>query len=166
MIQDGLSLTDWYYLSATDKTDADYGPRAVRDTQETVEVMLLHRVDGHVYLLPWVGDPKHGVDCGAEVPVDQVPDSAVAKLAIQSCARLPLSICSVDRIEQLIEALEAMDSPLVGSWQESPWLQGQLALFLEDGDGKLTAQLNLGEEGGLWMVSYARATGLTVRLSK
>lgn len=166
MIQDGQSLTDWYFLSATDKTDADYGPRAVRDTQETVEVMLLQRNDGHIHLLPWIGDPRHGVEFGAEVPVGQVPDGAVAKLAIQSSARLPLSICSMDRIGQLIEVLEAMDSPYVGSWQESPWLQGQLALFLEDEDGKLTAQLNLGEEGGLWTVSYGRATGLTVRSSK
>ena len=166
MIQDGQSLTDWYFLSATDKTDADSGPRAVRDTQETVEVMLLRRIDGRIYLLPWIGDPKHGVEFGAEVPVDQVPESGVAKLAIQSSARLPLSICSMDRIGQLIEALEEMDSSFVGSWQESPWLQGQLALFLEDGGGRLTAQLNLGEDGGLWMVSYARVTGLTVCLSK
>lgn len=166
MIRDGLSLTDWYFLSATDKTDADYGPRAVRDTQETVEVMLLQRIDGHIYLLPWIGDSRHGVEFGAEVPVDQVPDSAVAKLAIQSSVRLPLSICSVDRIGRLIEVLEETDSPFVGPWQESPWLQGQLALFLEDGDEGLTAQLNLGEDGGLWMALYARSTGLTVRLSK
>ncbi len=166
MIRDGLSLTDWYFLSATDKTDADYGPRAVRDTQETVEVMLLQRIDGHIHLLPWIGDSRHGVEFGAEVPVDQVPDSAVAKLAIQSSVRLPLSICSVDRIGRLIEVLEETDSPFVGPWQESPWLQGQLALFLEDGDEGLTAQLNLGEDGGLWMVLYARTTGLTVRLSK
>ena len=166
MIQDGQSLTDWYFLSASDKTDADFGPRAVRDTQETVEVMLLRRIDGRIYLLPWIGDPKHGVEFGAEVPVGQVPESGVAKLAIQSSARLPLSICSMDRIGQLVETLEKMDSSFVGLWQESPWLQGQLALFLEDRDEDLTAQLNLGEDGGLWMVSYSRVTGLTVRQSK
>ena len=162
MIREGASLTDWYQLSTTDKTDGDYGPRAVRDTQETVEVMLLRHVDGNVRLLPWIGDARRGVEAGAAIPTDVVPDKAISLLAVQSCVRLPISICSMDRIEELIGALEKMDEPFVGAWQDSPWLAGELALLLEEKGGHLETMLDLGPTDGVWQIRYARSVGLTV----
>ena len=166
MIREGLSLTDWYQLSSTDRVDGDYGPRAVRDTQETVEVMLLRRIGNQIRLLPWVGDVDRGIELGAEIPVDVVPDRDIAMLAIQSCVRLPLSICAMERIEALIGELEKMDGPFVGAWQESSWLAGELALFLEEKDGELETTLDLGPANGTWQIRYARDVGLTVHRVK
>lgn len=159
MIKNQMCLTDWYRLSRSHLDDKDSGPRAVRDTQETVEVMLLRLVDGGVRLLPWIGDAPHGVEPGAEVPTDAVPEPAVAKVAVQSTVRLPLSICAQSRIELLVEALEEMDANYVGFWQESYWLRGRLALLLGDGEGGMNARIDLGEEG-IWTVAYSRVNGL------
>ena len=159
MIKNQMCLTDWYRLSRSHLDDKDSGPRAVRDTQETVEVMLLRLVDGGVRLLPWIGDAPHGVELGAEVPTDAVPEPAVAKVAVQSTVRLPLSICAQSRIELLVEALEEMDANSVGFWEESYWLRGRLALLLGDGEGGMSARIDLGEEG-IWTVAYSRVNGL------
>lgn len=161
MIREGLSLTDWYQLSTTDKTDGDYGPRAVRDTQETVEVMLLGRNENRIHLLPWIGDPGRGIEFGAEIPTEIVPDRDISMLAIQSCVRLPLTLCGMDRIGALIGALEEIDGPSMGSWQDSPWIAGELALFMEEKGGMFETTLDLGPSGGAWKVAYARSSGLT-----
>lgn len=165
LIRGGETLAEWYSLSKTDRLDDDYGPRAVRDTQETVEVMLLRLKGGRIYLLPWIGSSEHGVEMGAEVPIDEVPPSQVAKLALQSSVRLPLSICAIDKIDALIAALEKMDERYVGAWQESPWLAGQLALLLEDYGRAFATDISL-DDAGTWAVSYVRGIGLTVQHTK
>lgn len=164
MMRNASTLTDWYDAEVPAKErDEDWGPRAVRDTQESVEVMALHRVGDSVYLLQWIGDSAAGVEPGAEVSTDVVPDDAIAKVAAQSTVRLPISICAPDRIEELVTALETMDGRYAGSWQESYWMQGQLALLLEDDDeGDLSTVLDLGARAGVWKVAYARRLGLTV----
>lgn len=48
------SLVNWF-SPQVDENDEDKGQRAVRDTQDTVEVMLLHKCDDEVHLMPWVG---------------------------------------------------------------------------------------------------------------
>ena len=160
MCRDRNTLTNWYDLGRmvveTDATrDADRGPRAVRDTQETVEVMALRVCDGEVRLLPWIGDEPHGVAKGAPVATTSVPEPAVARVAAQSTVRLPLSLCRAGQIDRCIEELEAMDGPYAGAWQESPWLQGQLALLLRANEGgELSAEL-CG-----YRLTYSREMGL------
>lgn len=165
MAADRMTLTDWYSLSTSNKRDKDYGPRAVRDTQETVEVVLLRLADNSLCLLPWVGETETGIEAGAEIPTDEVPDPRLAKLAVQSTVRLPLSLCRPEEIESLVSALEEMDEPFVGMWQESPWLQGQLVLPLRGDGDLLSAEITLSGEKK-WLISYAREIGLTAQLLK
>ena len=134
------------------------GQQAVRDTNETIEVLLVHRVGGFIRLLPWVGDPEHGVSRGEVIPTSVEPREEVAALLAQSCVHLPLSLCRPEEIEGLIGELERMDERVVPAWQTSSWLAGSLVLVLE-GDGELSAELH-GHR-----VTYARERGLsTVRL--
>ena len=165
MLRNRETLTGWYEpLKLAGANDDERGPRAVRDTGESIEVMALCLRAGRVFLLPWVGDEGRGVGLGAELSLDEVPSGPVARLAAQSLVRLPLSLCPDDtRAELLVGALEEMDRPYVMTWQESPWLQGQLALLLEESaPEQLSCVLDLGGGGGRWEVSYARDVGLTV----
>ncbi len=157
MLRDGGTLVDWYAPKDLATHDQDYGPRAVRDTGETVEVLALELREGGVHLLPWIGDEAQGVEYGAQVDTAWVPDDATAQLAAQSAVRLPQSLCRPEELEDLIDELEKACGPYVGSWQESPWLAGCLALLLERGeDGKFSTVLR-GR-----VVTYSRENGLVV----
>lgn len=111
--------------------DDDNGPRAVRDTQESVEVLLLVRNGKNIKLLPWIGDESSGIALGAEVPTDALPDDALSQLVAQCAVRLPLALCAPSKIDELIERLEDGCADYVMQWQESRWLAGRLVLFLE-----------------------------------
>lgn len=154
MNRNECSLTDWFQPQI-DERDDDKGQRAVRDTQETVEVVLLHKVGDDVRLLPWIGDERHGVARGERVPTDAVPDDAVAKVAAQCLVRLPQALCRLDQLDELIGELEDECGDEVVLWQESPWLAGKLALFLnDDGLENLSAVLRG------WRLTYSRRNGL------
>lgn len=150
------SLVDWF-SPQIDETDDDKGQRAVRDTQDTVEVMLLCKHDGEACLLPWVGDKRNGIERGAVIPADTVPCDDVAKVAAQCSVRLPVALCAHGRIDALIAALEEGCGTEAAYWQESPWLAGKLALFLHEEEGE---RLSSDELCG-YMISYSRGGGLT-----
>ena len=157
MVHDGRTLLDWYAPKDAKTRDQEYGPRAVRDTAETVEVLALELRGSEVHLLPWIGDEASGVERGAQVGTAWVPDEATAQLAAQSAVCLPQSLCRPDRIEGLIDELEQACGRFVGSWQESPWLAGCLPLLLErDERGRLCTTV------GGWVVTYGREEGLVV----
>lgn len=141
------------------RADADKGQRAVRDTQETVEVLLLQETEGGLCLLPWIGDERNGVDPGSRVPTAFEPSADVARLVAQCAVRLPLSMCSLDKLDELIDELEENCGKWTAAWQDSPWLAGRLvlALWQEDGDEFVADVCG-------WRVSYTRRGGLaTVR---
>ncbi|MBT1182145.1 CRISPR-associated endonuclease Cas3'' [Bifidobacterium sp. CP2] len=159
MIGEEETLVDWFKTTAIDDTDDDKGQRAVRDTQETVEVMLLRRRDDSIRLLPWVGDARHGIEPGAEVPTNSVPDDRLALLISQCSVRLPIAMSGYGGkgIDGLIKELElgCVDETMV--WRDSPWLAGKLAVFLEEeADGGLRTSLNG------YVVRYDRRAGLYV----
>ncbi len=150
------SLVDWF-SPQIDETDDDKGQRAVRDTQDTVEVILLCKRDGEACLLPWIGDKRNGIERGAVIPVDTVPCDDVAKVAAQCSVRLPVALCAHGRIDTLIAALEKGCETEAVYWQESPWLAGKLALFLhEDVEKHLSSDELCG-----YTISYSRGGGLT-----
>lgn len=113
------------------RDDEDFGPRAVRDTQETVEVLLVEKSTDGWSLMPWVGLEKLGVSCGANLPTNAAPDDDTAQVLAQCAVRLPLALSQPYRIDGLIDELEEIDGPYVGAWQASAWLAGRLVLPLE-----------------------------------
>lgn len=149
------SLVNWF-LPQVDEVNEDEGQRAVRDTQDTVEVLLLRKCDDGIHLLPWVGDEHADVEKGSIVPTTVIPDDTVAKIAVQCAVRLPMGLCMPDRVDALIASLEEACADDVACWQDSPWLAGKLALFLHgDADGFVSDEL-CGYE-----IRYSRDTGLT-----
>lgn len=158
-VRNERDLTDLTSMSSDDPALAGVqeqrGQQAVRDTQESVEVILAHCVDGRLYLLPWVGDEKNGVPRGSEIPTSHEPDRRLALLLAQSAVRLPASMCRPEHLDGLIGALEEGCGAYVGAWQDSAELAGCLLLPLEDAeDGELAATV-FG-----WRVSYTRQRGL------
>lgn len=134
--------------------DEDRGQLAVRDTQETIEVLLVRRMEeDEIALLPWVGSDE--VPTGSEVPTYDEPDFETSQLLMQSAVRLPLSICPILRMDECITELEGRCARYVANWQESRWLSGRLLLVLEEAEpGVFQAEL-LGKT-----VRYTRRGGL------
>lgn len=159
---DERSLTDWYSLqlerSAVVGRDDDRGQRAVRDTQDTVEVLVLCETDSSVNLLPWVGDEAHGIELGEVVPTSVVPRPELAALVAQSAVRLPLELCRPDQIDRLIGELEDACCERIGAWQESEFLAGSLVLFMREVKAGLFSTELCGKT-----VFYSRDAGLSTQ---
>ena len=126
-----VNLSDQTQAIANDSRDEDRGQRAVRDTQETVEVLLVRKgPDDGISLLPWVGDKK--VERGEELPTNFEPSREQSLLLAQCAVRLPLSVCPLSQIDACIGELERRCGMYVRCWQESPWLAGRLLLPMDE----------------------------------
>ena len=165
LARDEKTLTNLFCRAIEDSSNSkmgeDLGQCAVRDTQETVEVLLVSKKDGRVYLLPWVGDKKSGIERGQEVPAAYEPDRALSMVLAQCAVRLPLSLCRPQQLDRLIEELEDGCERWVAAWQGVPVLAGRLVLAMEEAEGEpgVFEATVLGQR-----VRYTREEGLsTVR---
>ena len=149
------SLVNWF-LPQVDEVNEDEGQRAVRDTQDTVEVLLLRKCDDGIHLLPWVGDEHADVEKGSIVPTTVIPDDTVAKIAVQCAVRLPMGLCMPDRVDALIASLEehALTMWLVGRTRHG-LRENSHCSCTGDADGFVSDEL-CGYE-----IRYSRDTGLT-----
>jgi len=124
------NLVDWLNtdVPASDK----HGEAAVRDSDESFEVLLVWEKDGgRLCFLPWIED-------GRELSPDETPDEETAKALARQSVRLPRVFCAPWTIDKTIEELERLNTERLGKWQESPWLKGELFLIL---DGKYSVSL-------------------------
>ena len=136
---DEITVLDVYRAiegSSNSRMSEDAGQCAVRDTQETVEVLLVSRKGGCVYLLPWVSDEKSGVERGQEIPTAYEPDWALSMVLAQCAVRLPLSLCHLQLLDRLIAELEGGCERWVAAWQDVPVLVGRLVLAMEEVKGE------------------------------
>jgi len=110
------------------------GEAAVRDGADAIEVLLVQRRGGNLYLLPWVEE-------GKLIPICMLCDKLAR--AIAGCSvRLPL-IFSLNRcrLEKTISYIEndMREANIVDSWYESYWLKGSLVLMLDE---KMSAEID------------------------
>ncbi|HRP99726.1 MAG TPA: hypothetical protein PK781_04610, partial [Terrimesophilobacter sp.] len=146
----GGSIIDWVARGAGEANDdSAQGQAQVRDTEDSVEVVVVTRVDGVLRTLP---DLKTGGDL--LVPEDTKPSDTVARVVANSSIRLPYMLCAPWQIDGTVSGLE--QNAFTG-WQQSPWLKGQLVLVL---DAELHATL------GEYSVRYDKRIGLTVTSQK
>lgn len=148
----GLDLTTLSGAGAALRgRDDDRDARAVRDTQETVEVLLVRRADGDgIALLPWVGG-------GAMVPTDREPDGAVTQALMRSAVRLPASVCPPHLAGRCAAELEERGRHHTAAWQGSRWLRGRLLLVMDEtGPDAFSAEV-MGRR-----VRYTRHDGMSV----
>ncbi|MGF0168304.1 type I-E CRISPR-associated protein Cse1/CasA [Streptomyces albidoflavus] len=124
----GRPLYGWLEAHAGDADDSLSGRAQVRDSDETLEVLVVQRRDdGRITTVPWLGEGRGGL----ELPVDFPPSRRAAEAVAASALTLPGSFSHQGIIDRTIAELERF---LVPAWQvkECPWLAGQLILVLDE----------------------------------
>ncbi|WP_057876596.1 CRISPR-associated helicase/endonuclease Cas3 [Liquorilactobacillus aquaticus] len=116
-------------------TDERKAAAAVRDIQETIEVILVQHLGTGDFLM----DGQNLKDCS---PI---------KIA-QQVVQIPGAIVPSYKINQVISQLETQTSHYFSDWQDSRWLRGALALPLDKN--------YLGELAG-WKLHYSPILGLS-----
>ncbi|WP_331739431.1 CRISPR-associated helicase Cas3' [Streptomyces sp. NBC_01187] len=124
----GRSLVGWVEAGVGDADDTRKGRAQVRDSRESLEVLVLQqRADGSVVTVPWLGEGRGGL----ELPTDAVPSAGVARVAAACGLRLPF-VFSLPAV--LGRAIEELEGNCFRAWQakECPWLAGELILLLDE----------------------------------
>jgi CRISPR-associated endonuclease/helicase Cas3 len=115
-------------VSGSDKR----GEAAVRDTDESIEIMLVQEKDGgRVCFLPWEEN-------GREIRRNETPEDELAQKLARQSVRLPHALCAPWNIAQTIDEIERLNMERLPMWQASSWLNGGLFLIL---DSNLSATL-------------------------
>ena len=147
-----FSLNGWM----TSKLNIDNetrGRAAVRDTEESIEVIVVRQTNRGLELLPWIAEELGVSPClgsGADVP-----DDDVARAAALCSVSLPPRLSSPWCVRNVIDALEK--EAATDGWQSSRWLAGTLPLVI-DGQGFA----RIGWEGHEFLLQYFRETGLSI----
>lgn len=99
------------------------GEAAVRDSDESIEVILIQEINGVLRFME--------AEDGYELLENSIPDPEVAKALARQRIRLPNALCGPWIIDQTIAELEKVNGERLLTWQESPWLKGELFLILD-----------------------------------
>ncbi|WP_208881868.1 type I-E CRISPR-associated protein Cse1/CasA [Streptomyces armeniacus] len=123
----GRPVYGWLEAHAGDADDDRAGRAQVRDSEVTVEVLVIQRQpDGRLTTVPWLDDGRGGL----ELPTDFPPSRRAAEAVAASALTLPGRFSKDWLIDRTIGELERF---LVPAWQvkECPWLAGELLLVLD-----------------------------------
>lgn len=137
---------------------------AVRDTTDSVQVILMRRLGDEVRFLPWIGgsasmsgqegkiaSKKSLIDLGSSVSTSETPSDAQGQLMAQCSITLPRTL-GYD-IDKLVSELEEDCGQEVINWQDSRWVAGSLFVFLNaNGEARIAGKT----------VRYSRESGLVV----
>lgn len=115
-------IISWLDLSAEDSEHA--GEANVRDTDESIEVLLVTMRGGAIRFLPW---QENGMSLPHGSPLSPKDAEALARQRI----RLPSPLCMPHAISNTIKELEQM-SRICQAWYVSPWIKGELLLILDE----------------------------------
>ncbi|MER6923013.1 CRISPR-associated helicase/endonuclease Cas3, partial [Streptomyces spiralis] len=126
-------LFGWVAAGAGDADDTRQGRAQVRDSRESLEVVVVQRrADGSLATVPWLAPDRKGRPrAGLALPTDQVPTARAARTAASCGLRLPIQFSYADVMDRAIDELEELHIP---AWQvkASHWLAGQLILPLDE----------------------------------
>ncbi|MGW1765556.1 type I-E CRISPR-associated protein Cse1/CasA [Streptomyces sp. NPDC002073] len=134
----GRPVYGWLEAHAGDADDSPVGRAQVRDSEETLEVLVIQRrADGTLATLP--GLPDGPPDAwgerlqrrGLTLPEDFPPARRAAEAVAASALTLPGLFSKPWTIDRTIADLERF---MVPAWQvkECPWLAGELVLVLDE----------------------------------
>lgn len=144
------------FTSTVDASSEAKARQAVRDTHDSVEVVLLRRCGDEYALLPWIGGDT--VPCGAPVPTNTEPENRLAQVVLRCAVNLPDRICR--DIDALINELEIRAGDCVDAWHQSPWLDGCLPLVLDEEESDSDRRRFVTTVHG-YLIGYTREDGLT-----
>lgn len=142
------------FFSRGDPDDGNGGRSQVRDSEDSLEVVVVQRVDGFIRPMPGADLPKD-----TTLTTDFPPEPRIARALAGCTVRLP-SWATMRDPDAVISALE--DMSFAGWQQDCPWLAGQLTLVLDHQGRARIAELEVayeGETGLTVMVGASRAEG-------
>ncbi len=147
-----FSLNGWMTgkLNIDDETR---GRAAVRDTEESIEVVVVRLTNRGLELLPWIAEEFGVRPCLGSG--SDTPDDDVARAAALCSVNLPPRLSSPWCARNVIDALER-EVPIDG-WQSSRWLAGTLPLVINE-QGLATIRW----EGHEFLLQYVREMGLSI----
>lgn len=126
------NMTDFTSAPAGDPENDDPGRCAVRDSEDSLEViMLVHGADGLLRVPQSDGS-------GTVVPfalADSRRDRDIARQAAAATVTLPQALSGEWIVDKVIAELEIPTGALKNvydGWQSSVWLKGRLVLFVDD----------------------------------
>ncbi len=145
----GRPLFGWLDGNAGDADDSRSGRAQVRDSEESLEVLVVQRrADGRLTTVSWLDGGRGGLDLPEHAP----PPHRTAEIVAACALTLPRTLTHPGAIDRTIAELERF---VVPAWQvkECPWLAGELLLVLdEDHRARLSG----------WEVHYSADDGLRV----
>lgn len=145
----GRPLFGWLDGNAGDADDSRSGRAQVRDSEESLEVLVVQRrADGRLTTVSWLDGGRGGLDLPEHAP----PPHRYAEIVAACALTLPRTFTHPGVIDRTIAELERF---VVPAWQvkECPWLAGELLLVLdEDCQTRLSG----------WEVHYSADDGLRV----
>ncbi|PRX95417.1 CRISPR-associated helicase Cas3' [Allonocardiopsis opalescens] len=147
--RDGSALVGWVDAGVGDVDDSRRGRAQVRDSKDTVEVLVVQRrADGALVTVPWLTEGRGGI----ELPTETAPPPRSARVVASCGLRLPWQFERSSVLDRAIAELEANYFP---AWQtkESHWLAGELVLVLDSDCHTRLAGFQL---------DYSRSDGLKV----
>lgn len=146
-------LVGWLGASLP-SNDEQIARATVRDTQESLEVIVMQENKGKLEILPWVKSLDGAVPANRDLGNGEaVPSDEVARLAANCTVSLPPRLTQPWFVSKVITSLEGRH-PVPG-WQESRWLKGQLPLVF---DIQGNTEIDCGEQA--FHLRYSREKGL------
>ncbi|MEV0311900.1 CRISPR-associated helicase Cas3', partial [Nonomuraea fuscirosea] len=124
----GRAMVGWIDAGVGDADDTRRGQAQVRDSPETLEVLVVHRrSDGVLATLPHLSQGRGGL----ELPIDTAPEPDLARIVASCSLRLPFHF-SFPRV--LDQAIDELEKEYIAAWQvkECYWLAGELLLVLDE----------------------------------
>ncbi len=119
------NLVGWLYTSITDDPSGKRAEATVRDTVDSLEVLVLQKRKDRYYMLPWLDKFKDW-----EIPADIPPPPELAKALAECSLQLPRELTW--EIDKTIKELEMISLRELWVWQQSPWLKNELFLILDE----------------------------------
>ena len=98
---------------------------SVRDGLPSVDVLVMRMLDNeHIGFMPWI--------CELSLRRDAMPSESEAKKIAMQRLRLPIALCCGKQRDHIISTLEKENAEAFPLWQETPWLNGELVLILDE----------------------------------
>jgi CRISPR-associated endonuclease/helicase Cas3 len=117
-------LVGWLRANIGEADDSAQGQQQVRDTDASLEVLVVRRIDGGIRTLL-----RHDGTGGDPVATDFAPPARLAYEIADCSLRLPSMLTTPWRFDQVIWELERN---AFAGWQQSPVLRGELPLVLDE----------------------------------
>lgn len=139
-----IPLQGWSDLRAEDSADDARSHAQVRDAEDSLEVVVVQRVDGLIRGLEWAPGVSGQLDLGPVIEDD------LARAVARCTVRFP-AYFGVGALGDAV--IDDLEQNKIDSWQNSRWLGGMLALILDE---------ELRAEVAGFDVEYDRRRGLLI----